>query len=193
MSSRFALELGGSWFEQQVAADLLRRFPNSVALHNLELHSDYLSLLKARDVTTQIDIVFFTSFGFYIIEAKKWGIEINGNRNDRIWQGKANARDFISNISPVFQNLTHLRALKNLLRKNHYYDIPEFQSCVCVPNGTNIISDCREVMAFSSMIYKMQYDQLQFNGREHPELDVKKWSEAVADCIRKDAVKRGRR
>lgn len=187
MTGRFSLELGGNWFEQQVATELICKFPGTVILHNLELYSHYLSLVKAHPTITQIDIVFITPFRIYVIEAKKWGFEIIGNREDYHWIGKSNAKTFIENISPILQNMVHMRTLKNALRMDNH-NIPDFESCVCVPNGTRIVSDCVEVMELSQLIYKIKCDQMYFyEGKLKPTMtiDVKVWEEIISNIMRK--------
>lgn len=184
---RLSLELGGNWFEQTVANELQSSFTGSVVLHDLELYSDYLSLVKGHNVTTQIDLVLITEFNIYVIEAKKWNVVITGDRDDHVWCGKSNVKSFIKNISPVEQNLVHMRALRNLLRENNYV-VPQFHSYVCVPNGTKVQTNCEEVLELSHLIFKMKCDQLDFYEKKSKlksPIDIKYWDNAISNVIRK--------
>lgn len=189
--NRLSLEMNGTWFELHVANELSRLFPESVVLHDLPLYSYYLSNWYERPITTQIDLVFITPYRIYVIEAKKWGDEICGNREDYKWTGKPNAKNFVKNMNPVSQNLVHLRELKNLLRRNNY-DVPDFESCICVPDGTKIITDCKEVLEMSQMIYKLQCDFLDFRSgrlKSSSVIDVYFWDNAISEAIRKEKRK----
>lgn len=175
----------GDWFEKHIANQLQQTFPGSTVLQDLRLFSHYLSTIKQRPVDTQIDLVLITDFKIYVIEAKKWNLEITGDRDDHMWYGKSNIRSNIHHINPVEQNMVHVRALRNLLRRNNY-DVPSFANYVCVPNGTHIISNCREVMELSQLIFKVKCDQLDFIEKESTSpLDIKYWDMAISDVIRK--------
>ena len=185
--NKLSLEINGTWFEQHVANCIVQQFPNTSVLHNLLLYSNFLSNWKGKPNTTQIDLVVIAEFGCYIIEAKKWGLEIVGNRDDYKWSGKSNAKSFIDNINPVSQNLMHIRALRNLLRINGYKP-PQFESFVCVPNGTQTKTDCEEVLELSQLIFKLKYDRLQFltHKSDVAPIDVQFWERAVSQVIRKN-------
>lgn len=179
---RFNTELGGNWFELFVASKIKSKFPEGSVLHDLKVHSRYLSLTKNHDYTTQIDLVTVLPCKIYVIEAKKWGYEIIGNRDDMKWTGKSNSKTFIENVSPIAQNMNHLRALRNLLRVNNY-KLPEFESIVCVPDDTNIVSDCKEVMGVSQMLYKMDLDLLSSEKTNSYSVNVKYWTDAIAEVV----------
>lgn len=188
--NRSALELSGMLFEQHVATELLMKFPGSRVLHNLNLYSYWLSFWKNRSTITQIDLIFITQFKIYIIEAKRWGTEIIGTRDDQIWQGKSNAGSFLENENPVQQNLIHFRELRNLLRRNGYTDLPCMESLVCVPNGTHVKTECKEVMELSHISTKLMYDHMMFlegRGCVKTPLDVKYWDNAISEVLRIDA------
>ena len=175
----------GVWFEQHIAGIIQSRFPESVILHDVHVFSKYLSLIKNHDYSTQIDLIAILPCGIYVIEAKKWNYEIVGDRDDELWTGKSNPKSFIQNVSPILQNMCHIRALRNLLRINNY-DVPRFESCICVPDDTNIVSNCGEVMELSQLIYKLGVDMLYLmEGKRGKELDIKYWEQAIADTLRK--------
>lgn len=188
--NRSALELSGMLFEQHVATDLLLKFPGSRVLHNLSLYSYWLTNWKGHYTKTQIDLIFITAFKVYIVEAKRWGLEIGGTRDDYTWVGKSNAGSFLRTENPVQQNLIHFRELRNLLRRNGYTKLPPMESIVCVPNGTHIKTECKEVMELSHVATKMQYDHMMFlehqSNLQHP-IDVKYWDNAISEVLIKDS------
>lgn len=190
---RFTLELSGKWFELQVADEINRRFPEFVVLHDLELSSQFLTVWKGKEgkqsLSTQIDLLVITPYCVYVVEAKKWGIEIRGNRDDHYWVGKSNKGNFLRTISPIDQNLTHARALRNLLRRHNHVDLPDFGRYVVVPNGTSILTNCTEVMTFSKLLYKIQRDYMNYkSGKVIPSMiiDVKHWEKIISDVIRSE-------
>lgn len=187
--NRFNAEIGGNWFEQNVANAIQMRFPDCAVLHDIKVYSNYLSLVKSHDYTTQIDLILIAPFGIYVIEAKKWGCEIIGNRDDLEWSGRSNLKTFIKNVSPIMQNLVHIRALRNLLRSENY-EVPAFKSHVCVPDGTKISSDCSEVIELSPLMSQIRIDQLQFYQNSHTQIiDVEYWRNAILETTEKQKLR----
>lgn len=190
---RLSLELNGTWFELQLADELTRRFPDCIVLHDLNLHSFYLSMWKNRNTDTQVDLILITPYKIYVIEAKKWGFEISGSRDDTDWVGRANGNLTIHQKSPINQNLMHLRELKNLVRRYYHEKLPEFSGYVCVPNGTRIVSNCEEVVTASSLFFRIRSELNGYkSGRKTPSMliDASHWEAIIANALRNDSKRK---
>lgn len=148
MMDRDVLFYNGALFENEIARYLKQHFSDIEVLVNLRLFSSYLR----KD--TQIDVVAICSFGVFVIEAKNWKQWIKGEYNDRYWAGKSKSKDAMRVFNVVAQNFIHVRALRNRLRALGFEPV-KFNSIVCVPDGTEIISRCTEVCNLSSLALKM--------------------------------------
>lgn len=148
--NRQVLEMNGKWFELKIGNALLRHFPQASIMHDIALYSPLLG----KD--TQIDLLLIHSSGIYAIEAKKWGILIKGEFNDDEWEGKATPCSLITARNPILQNYLHIRTLQGVLRRNGRV-LPEIQNCICVPDGTQIRSSCKEVFPLSGLINHIKF------------------------------------
>ena len=64
MAERKVLEYNGSVFENTIARNLARRYPDAIIIQNRQLYSDFLK----ND--TQIDLILILSKGIFVIEAR---------------------------------------------------------------------------------------------------------------------------
>lgn len=81
---------------------------------------------KENDETSEIDVVFLTEKGIFVIESKNYSGWIFGSEKERYWTaslGKAEKNRF---YNPVMQNRTHIKWLKQYLQD----DIPMFNLIV---------------------------------------------------------------
>lgn len=139
----------GNTFEFQIMDELRVSFPDAVLMHDLRLYSTFLK------TDTQIDIVAITKFGVFVIEAKNWKHWVKGSYDDFNWTGLSSNRKIMTVFNPVHQNFIHIRALRNKLRVAGYSPAT-FHNFVVVPDGTQINSNCSEVVNLSILIRKLQ-------------------------------------
>lgn len=149
--SRRRLELKGSLFEGQIAILLSDSFRDSKYILNKELYSPFLK----KD--TQIDLIFISSSGVYVIEAKNWQTYIKGEINNDEWKGKGFGNS-MTVLNPLQQNQMHIRALRLALRKKDFEPIA-FKSYVVVPDTCQIITDSSEVITISKLKNIIQRDR----------------------------------
>lgn len=79
--------------------------------------------------SSQIDLVALHKSGIYVIECKNTSCSISGNYSDEYWSYSNNSR-----YSPLYQNNSHIEALKNKL---NIYDDFYFNSIVVFGNKSN--------------------------------------------------------
>lgn len=151
MADRSLLEFNGNYFETIIAGLLAEKYPEAKILHDVSLFCTYLGK------TTQIDVIMLHPRGLFVIEAKNWYGWIKGNLNDVKWKGKSLSKDIMTVYSPFNQNFLHIRTLRNHLRVLSG-SAPEFKNYVCLPDGTDINSDCKCVCNLSLMLHKIESD-----------------------------------
>ncbi len=75
-----------------------------------------LLLKKESGETTQIDHLFISPYGLFVIESKNYKGWIFGNEKDKYWtQSIYQYKEKLFN--PIWQNKGHIRALKDILRE----------------------------------------------------------------------------
>jgi hypothetical protein len=65
--------------------------------------------------TTQIDHLFITEQGVFVIETKRWIGEIKGNSRSKTWLQTTRYGDKKSHQNPLRQNYCHLKAIETLI------------------------------------------------------------------------------
>lgn len=148
--NRTHLEQLGEEFELEILSYLQLKYPQSEVLHNYSIYCEYLK----KD--TQMDLIFITSKNVYIIETKNWVGFIRGNYNDKHWEGRSRSKTTMTVFNPVNQNALHIRTLRNALRVKGI-NPPIFRNLVVVPDGTEIKSDCTEVINQSLLLQKITH------------------------------------
>lgn len=143
--NRSVLEFNGNFFELLISQELKQKFPNSTIILNKEIFSYYLRK------TTQIDLIFVHPKLVAAIEAKNWKSWVQGGYNDHYWKGVSSNPNVMTVHSPLEQNFVHIRALRNAIRRLGI-EPPNFINLVCFPDGTEIYSDCREVVNLSTLL-----------------------------------------
>lgn len=147
--NRNTLNLIGESFETYLALKIKKNFPDAVIMHNIWANASVI------DSQTQIDLVVITDKSFTIVEAKNWSKLIQGNYNDTFWlmgSGRTNKPD---TYSPLRQNMTHIRSLRNCMRVRGIEPVLA-HNVVVVPNTTEIRSNCKEVMHEAALISALQ-------------------------------------
>lgn len=149
MANMRNLLVSGETFEFRLMSLIRSAFPEAIILHDLHVNSSYLGK------ETQIDVVAVTECGVFVIEAKNWKHWIKGNYDDHQWSGLTNERKTITVFNPYHQNFIHVRTLRNAIRRNGT-EPKQFYNIVVLPDGTNIYSDCKEVINLSALTSTMR-------------------------------------
>lgn len=145
MAERKVLEYNGSVFENTVARNLARRYPDIIIIQNRTLYSDFLG----ND--TQIDLIAIQRKGIFVIEAKNWQRWVKGDYNTDHWKGQGASMNIMDVFSPVNQNMIHVRALRNAIRCQFNVDVVPFHNVVCFPDTTSLMTECKEVVNLSAL------------------------------------------
>lgn len=167
MSDLQKLLAAGDTFEFRCMLNIRKCMPNAIVLHDLRLHSTYLGK------ETQVDLVAVDDSGVFVIEAKNWKYWIRGNLDDRQWTGLSSDRKVMTVFNPYEQNLIHIRALRNAIRKKGIEPVV-FHNIVVLPDGTEIHSDCGDVVnssQISKLVTRMQKNtNISLNKKAYVEL-----------------------
>lgn len=83
-------------------------------LSGMTLNNLYIP--KGDGSTTEIDLVFITEKGIFVIESKNYSGWIFGNENDQYWTATLPNGQKNRFYNPVKQNRSHIRWLKNYLQ-----------------------------------------------------------------------------
>lgn len=156
--------------ENKISLDLdfLNLFgKNGVCLRNL-----YVPMRNGK--TTEIDVVYITSKGIFVIESKNYSGYIFGNENQKYWtstlyagrgafgRSKVEKHKF---YNPIWQNRTHMNALRNYLGNVEMYSFVVFgNNCdikrmsfdvndVCVCYESNLKRHIKEILRNNPDIY----------------------------------------
>lgn len=81
---------------------------------------------KKNNETSEIDVLFLTEKGIFVIESKNYSGWIFGNEKDRFWTASLGKSEKNKFYNPVMQNCTHIKWLKRYLQD----DIPMFNLIV---------------------------------------------------------------
>ena len=77
--------------------------------------------LPYNNSTTEIDVVMINSYGIFVFESKNFSGWIFGNENSKNWCETFPSGEKSFFYNPVWQNKTHLNAIKNVLGKRYEY------------------------------------------------------------------------
>ena len=143
---RSLLESLGTDFERVVTQDLRIRYPESKILHNLSFNSAFWGK------ETQNEFLFIQNKAIISVECKNWTRYFKGSYNDETWTGSSRSHLTLSVFNPITQNDIHIRALRNNLRRQGI-NPPIFYNVVLLPDGTQLYTDCPEVINYSRLFY----------------------------------------
>lgn len=169
--NRKVLSFNGTLLENEITRHLYNSFGGIEVVQNKRLFSAYLR----KD--TQIDVIAIHEGGVFVIEAKNWKKWIKGEYDDTMWAGKSSGSDAMQVLNVVNQNFIHIRALRNRLRALGLEPVL-FNSIICVPDGTQILSKCSEICTLSGLGTKMQKQRIVNQVRIDVELYKQKIMEA---------------
>ena len=113
---------------EALAEEALNRFER----YNYDIYGKTLSnvyIPKSSTKTSEIDVIYITERGIFVIESKNYSGWIFGRENDQYWtstlpgrRGKAEKNKF---YNPLMQNAGHINNLSKYL--NHYYPNRSFK------------------------------------------------------------------
>lgn len=119
--------------------------------------------------TTEIDILFLTTKGIFVIEAKNYSGWIFGNESDRTFtqtlpQGKGRKAQSFSFFNPTLQNEHHIKVLKeSILDKDIYHSILVFSDACTLKKVSYSKSRC-------TMLYLSQLKRYLKKLEENPDV-----------------------
>jgi hypothetical protein len=97
-----------------IAGELLVRFSARLFLDNSEYRSLHNIILPTIDSTTQIDHIFVSRYGIFVVETKNLSGWIFGGEKQETWTQKLYRKTYkIQN--PLRQNFRHIKALGEVL------------------------------------------------------------------------------
>lgn len=119
----------GTWSER----DLIPQLLNKCGIDQRAIYHD-LYIRKENGTYTQIDLVVPTPQGIIVFEVKDYSGWIFGNGNSKYWmQILAFGEEKHQFYNPIWQNRTHITALRKLLPNNP--DVPIFNIVVFYGNS----------------------------------------------------------
>lgn len=149
MTERKSLELKGAIFEIMIADYLRTNFPECEIVHNITIPSRTL-----KKGNTQVDVIMVCEQAIIVIEAKDWSKQIRGLRKEAVWHGLGNNPSGMTVVSPVRQNLHHIRMLKAKLLKEGLRT-PQMSNLIVVPDSCEIKTDCDEVISITDLKFNV--------------------------------------
>ena len=124
---------------EKIVKKLLKKLPKEyIVLNNL--------LINYRDRASQIDHIILSNKGIFVIETKNYSGKIYGDTSSKYWIQKLNGKKRTF-YSPLWQNKTHVNAVKLLLKG--YGDIPIYSVIIFCGrcNIKNVKSDGNVITA----------------------------------------------
>ena len=147
---RQALVLKALLFESFLGKTISSELKDVRVLYDLKFKCDWL-----RRKETQVDVVAITSKAIYVIEAKDWSNYIEGDFDQYEWRGMGDSLKNMTVVSPIMQNLMHIRFIKAKALM-HDLELPPLISIVCVPDECKIYSKCKEIIHASDLVSIIQ-------------------------------------
>ena len=151
-------EHSGRIGEDRIAKELSQFGVGRRLIRNLIIGNDHL--------TTEIDSVFITECGIYVIESKNFNGWIFGNLSQKNWTQTFPNQKKSQFFNPVLQNQGHINALRHLLDKYPDIDIrsvivfSDSATLKRVPESTNDLLILNE-----SEMYKILESSIEYNKK----------------------------
>lgn len=82
-----------------------------------------LYIPKSKNGTTEIDLVYINKKGIFVIESKNYSGRIYGSMESKYWMQILGNNKRNRFYSPILQNNTHIKALRNILKEVDCKDI----------------------------------------------------------------------
>lgn len=111
---------------------------NLIELTLLEIHT-YKKIIRNayipyKDRTSEIDLIFITEYGIYVIESKNYSGWIFGSENNKNWTCTLNKHTKNQFYNPILQNRTHINALSKYLNIEKW----KFHSVIVFGNNSTL-------------------------------------------------------
>ena len=115
-----------SWFKGWIG-ELLVKWSARLFLKKAEYHRFHNIIVPTPDGATQIDHIFVSQYGIFVVETKNLRGWIFGSENDAMWTLKLYKKTYQFQ-NPLRQNYKHLKALESLLKlsSNKLYSVVVF-------------------------------------------------------------------
>lgn len=85
---------------------------------------------KDNGQTSEIDVIYITQKGIFVLESKNYSGWIFGDESSKYWTASLPNGQKNRFYNPIMQNKTHIKWLKNYLSSNGFGDIPMFSLIV---------------------------------------------------------------
>lgn len=86
-------------------------------LHNLEI--------QTGNRTIQIDVLFITQKGIFVIESKNYSGSVSGAEYQNKWTLRTSRKDY-NFYNPITQNQTHINILSNIIHNTRFFSLIAF-------------------------------------------------------------------
>ncbi len=98
-----------------------------IKLEKIPVYSKILTNLyiPTEDGTTEIDLVYITTSGIYVIESKNYSGWIYGSYNQKDWLSNIYGKKY-KFYNPLWQNHKHIKYLEKLIPNNKIYSLIVF-------------------------------------------------------------------
>lgn len=94
-------------------------------LHNLEIVVS--NKAKHLTKTIQVDVLFITSKGIFVIESKHYSGSVSGTESDSNWKLRIGRKDYHF-YNPVTQNQTHINVLSRIIPNTKFFSLIAFSN-----------------------------------------------------------------
>ncbi|WP_171378658.1 nuclease-related domain-containing protein [Enterococcus cecorum] len=74
-----------------------------------------LYIPRKDGTTTEIDLIYLSHYGIFVIESKNYNGWIFGNEKQKYWTQTFENKQKFRFFNPIWQNTTHINALKEVL------------------------------------------------------------------------------
>ncbi len=117
-SDHYEYESGYDFFEFEADKGLKGEATVFYILSQMDYYSKILTnvYLPVEDKTTEIDVLYITQWGIYVIESKNYNGWIFGNEKDKYWTQTFGKKKKYRFYNPVRQNKSHMDHLDALLK-----------------------------------------------------------------------------
>lgn len=112
---------------------------------------------KEDGTTTEIDLIFIHQTGIYVIESKNYSGWIFGDEKDRFWTQTFKNGTKEKFYNPIWQNNSHIKYLKELLKYKGYNIKDENYSSIIVFSERCTL---KKIQTYSDNVYVVKREEL---------------------------------
>lgn len=166
--SKYKLASGNSFFKTIFNSGNYGEFLTFNYLEKLKINKKLMTNLyipRKDGTTTEIDLIMISETGIYVFEAKNYSGWIFGDERNKNWTQTLKNKQKNRFFNPIWQNNTHINALKNTinLNKRNIYKSYIIFSERCTLKKINIISDDIKVIKRNNLLKIIKDDIKNFN------------------------------